>query len=186
MNTDPLCGRTIENVMTTNITSNSYCVCDNSVYKLIYLETKNNEPFPEYDTKIEELESLREQEIEKALTKINKKYNKLFKDAEKILEKRDILTVDEFAKWFNSLPQNVKNNMQKSIDKINKLNKKCNYEEDMYTLNDDINTIDSIYCVLGVDSGLIKDPTSCFELTDDFCIIEKEIISNRNKSASEN
>ena len=77
MNTDP-CGRTIENVMTT----------DNSVYQLIYLETKNNEPFSEYDSKIEELESLREQEIQKALTKINKKYNKLFKDAEKYLKKK--------------------------------------------------------------------------------------------------
>ena len=42
MNTDPLCGRTIENVMTT----------DNSVYQSIYLETKNNEAFPEYDSKI--------------------------------------------------------------------------------------------------------------------------------------
>lgn len=176
MNTDPLCGRTIENVMTT----------DNSVYQSIYLETKNNEPFPEYDSKIEELENLKEKEIQKALTRINKKYNKLFKDAEKILEKREILTVDEFAKWFNSLSQDVKNNMQKSINKINKQNEKCNYEEDMYTLNDDVNAIDSIYCILGVDSGLIKNPISYFELTDDFCKTEREIISNRNKSASEN
>jgi hypothetical protein len=39
MNTDPLCGRTIENVMTTNIiSSDPYCVNDNSVYELIYLE----------------------------------------------------------------------------------------------------------------------------------------------------
>ena len=76
--------------------------------------------------------------------------------------------------------------MQKSINKINKQNEKCNYEEDMYTLNDDVNIIDSIYCILGVDSGLIKNPTSYFELTDDFCKTEREIISNRNKSASEN
>ena len=176
MNTDPLCGRTIENVMTT----------DNSVYQSIYLETKNNEPFPEYDSKIEELENLKEKEIQKALTRINKKYNKLFKDSEKILEKREILTVDEFAKWFNSLHQDVKNNMQKSINKINKQNEKCNYEEDMYTLNDDVNIIDSIYCILGGDSGLIKNPTSYFELTDDFCKTEREIISKRYKSASEN
>ena len=73
MNTDPLCGRTIENVMTT----------DNSVYQSIYLETKNNEPFPEYDSKIEELENLKEKEIQKALIKniinylkIQKKYLK--------------------------------------------------------------------------------------------------------------
>ena len=116
------------------------------------METKNNEPFPEYDSKIKELEILKEQEIQKALTKINKKYNKLFKDSEKILEKRKVLTRDEFSEWFNSLPNIIKNNMQKSIDKISKENEKCKYEEDMYTLNDDINTIDSIYCVLGVDS----------------------------------
>ena len=187
MNTDPLCGRTIENVMTTNIiSSDPYCVNDNSVYELIYLETKNNEPFPEYDSKIKELEILKEQEIQKALTKINKKYNKLFKDSEKILEKRKVLTRDEFSEWFNSLPNIIKNNMQKSIDKISKENEKCKYVEDMYTLNDDINTIDSIYCILGIDSGLIKNPTSYFELTDDFYETEKRIFSNRNKSASEN
>ena len=63
--------------------------------------------------------------------------------------------------------------MQKSIDKISKENENANMKR-ICIFNDDINTIDSIYCVLGVDSGLIKNPTSYFELTDDFYETEKE------------
>lgn len=187
MNFDPLCGRTIENVMSFNSEDeiNQYRADNSSVYDKIYLELKGNEPFPEYDSKIEELEFQRQQEIEKALEKINKKFNILFEEANKLLEKRNILTRDEFSEWYNSLDQSIKNKLKNSIIKILNQNKKCTDEDDMYTLNEECSNFDSIYCVLAIDSGLIKDFNSHCELSDEFKEIEKNIISTRNKSASE-
>ena len=183
-NPDPLKGRSIENVMSSfpKNPSDMYQAGQSNVYDMIYRSIKEEETTPEFDKQIKKLQQQRNEEIKQAIALIEAKYDKLEDDAERLLGKQDILTRDEFLFWYSSLDETTKLNLKKLMSNIRLKNQKCKCNEDMFSIDDEIEPFESLYGQLAIQSNLIS---SDYEFTNEFIKIEREIITSRSKSASE-